>query len=934
MRCLSVSVSLASKEVLLLGLALVLASACQPAIPGTGTVGDNGGPTADGTIQNDGSSDSGGPPPARYPDDSVPPVVTLSTPANNTTTEAQTMVVSGVATDDLGISALTVQVGLNVAAPVGTPAADGSFTFEIPLAVGTQPVIVRAYDLGGNVGSAQIDINRSVQPVGNDQPPTLVIDAPVDDFVAATTAVYVSGTAADDVGLAKVELRVDGAAGEIVQTGDNFEHWFFVANVFPNASGQNVIEVRATDSAGQTTLISITGSTTAVADDTPPVITITSPADGFATTTDSVTVTGTASDDTSVEAVTIRVGDGPYQTAASSDDFATWTADLTLPPGTHVVKARAVDSGGIATTTTITVTNTSGDVWGPPKTVSLGWAAPDYAASTFALDKAGLSEMMTDEVADQLVMLQLDVKPLVQSSIESIKGACGPAWATQDVSGNCPSIWGQSEINMFRLVTMTPTNVNVAGTSIAGMEQIASVLGTFGLIDSFSEILAAGLGIDEDEAIVQSPAVVDAMLDNVLATHPKMLPGPLMPVTMLDALSDMTTLGAKFDADGAHPGFVSASSGTFAKVLLDSFEMTMVATSNLHWHDGVDLATGKSYIPFVADVTGPTFDDVLEFDFLGAETFSVDGIAANPTVSLTFQLFENDSWISIGTSRFPEPRGNSAVWSLNPWELEHVFADASFRQYKNHRAGCSLCEGSDEGALLYEAIGVDEAELVVGHAGYDKDPLIGGPNGVPEHFDVLSNNPAGWLRIWTLFGLGSPPEPQYVWDMVLEVAERRLLDGGVAQGDGDVAFPLLDIPVGLTAAEIKSSVRPILESQKSKLSDLLLGDYKDTALSLDFFLAKGDDGKVRLYFVDSSDPVPDGTAIHTNPGFFADESLATKLSSTASGGSGDTTHEKIDLDVQQTVYCTDKDGMLYRVQIEPAVDDSVTLTVRSYVGQP
>ena len=96
-------------------------------------------------------------------------------------------------------------------------------------------------------------------------------------------------------------------------------------------------------------------------------------------------------------------------------------------------------------------------------------------------------------------------------------------------------------------------------------------------------------------------------------------------------------------------------------------------------------------------------------------------------------------------------------------------------------------------------LGIDEAELVVGRQGYSK-------GGGPENFSKINPNPAGWLRIWTLFGLGSPPKPQYVWDMILGVSQRRLLDGGVKQGQGAVRFELTQVPVGLNADELAAAM--------------------------------------------------------------------------------------------------------------------------------
>ena len=38
----------------------------------------------------------------------------------------------------------------------------------------------------------------------------------------------------------------------------------------------------------------------------------------------------------------------------------------------------------------------------------------------------------------------------------------------------------------------------------------------------------------------------------------------------------------------------------------------------------------------------------------------------------------------------------------------------------------------------------------------------------------FSNNPAGWSTDWTALNIGSPPEDQYLWELILEVGQRAL----------------------------------------------------------------------------------------------------------------------------------------------------------------
>ena len=938
---------------LIIGLLAAVGLGFQPTVPAASAPPGDALTTDEGQVDAGGQPDGVAPdfattPPSTYPDDDQPPTVRITAPAQGAAfAPGQSIDVRGVTSDDHAVVAMTLQVGPNAPRPMDAPApspaaaaGDGGapelpFHATATLGVGDEELVVRAYDVAGNEAEARVLVHAP--PAGaDDTPPTVEITSPADGFAVATQATEVRGVADDAVGVVLVEVSVDGGPPAPAQTDDHFATWSFAATL--SGAGSHTITARALDVGGNEAQAAVTGTTSAAADTTPPLVTFTSPDEGAQTADDALVVTGAAADDSGVQRVDIRVGDGAYEPTTTEDGYATWSATVALAPGVNVLKVRARDTLGNTAAAPRTVTNPSGDQWEPPETYTLTWAAPSYEASTFKLDRAGLDALMPPGVAEQLVMLNMDVGPLLQSAVAQIRSACGPGWETADKTSSCPGAWSQAERNMYRLMTMTPANIGVQGTSIEGMEEIAATLSDLGLLDSFSDILATALGIATTDTIVSAASVAASLRTNVMETHPNVLPGGIIPVTMRDALTDMDTLAPRFDAVADHPGFLDSTLGaTHAKVLDDDFTMTMVATSNLHWHDGVSLPAGKAYLPLVNDVTGPTFDDVLEFDFLSPDTFQVDGIVAHPTVDLVFKITEDPTWISIGDSRYPLPRGNSAAWDLAPYLLEHVLADAAFRDYEDRRAGCDLCLGADDGALLYETLGVDEAELVVGRQGYDKDSFIGGQNGAPEHFDFLDPNPPGWLRIWTLFSLGSPPAPQYVWDMILEVSEQRLLDGGVAQGAGNVRFPLTGLDVGLTGDEIKEAVRPTLESQKGALSDLLLGDYKGQAL--DFYLTRGTDGALWLTFVSAEDPVPPGTAAHAKPGFFADEALTQKVSNTIAGPlGGDGTvgpHENLAVgDASQTVYCADVAGVVHRVEVSPAGAASVTVTIRRRKGLP
>ena len=110
---------------------------------------------------------------------------------------------------------------------------------------------------------------------------------------------------------------------------------------------------------------------------------------------------------------------------------------------------------------------------------------------------------------------------------------------------------------------------------------------------------------------------------------------------------------------------------------------------------------------------------------------------------------------------------------------------------------------------------------------------------------------------------------QYIWDMLSEVAQRRLRDDFVPEGYGHTAFPLPDIEVGITAEQVKEAIRPELAAQSDKLSEQLLGEYNLNNGAVDFYLATGEDDELYLFFVDAEDPLPAAYG-YTKPGFFAD----------------------------------------------------------------
>ena len=318
---------------------------------------------------------------------------------------------------------------------------------------------------------------------------------------------------------------------------------------------------------------------------------------------------------------------------------------------------------------------------------TLTWAPPSHPTNTYVLDRAGIDEMIAPEVARQEILLELDLLPFMYSALNAHQNAAGSGWwGEEDPHRSFPFEWGQEEINAWRLFTLTPRNVSLAGTSGEALEEIGEQLSSIGM-NGGEALLAQALGIWPYSEILSLPSLAGAIVDGVVATHPETPSDGSIQVTLEDALTDIETLGDRYDSSsGIHPGFVVPSSSLpHSQILYESFHASIVATSNLHWHDGVNLGVDRASIAFLADLTGPTFDDPLEYDLLATGALTAHGLAPDPTVDMDLRVFENDAWIAAGDATSPLPEGNGDAWSLDPWELERVVAETAFGEHLGRR---------------------------------------------------------------------------------------------------------------------------------------------------------------------------------------------------------------------------------------------------------
>ncbi|MCX4245349.1 hypothetical protein [Paraliomyxa miuraensis] len=574
-------------------------------------------------------------------------------------------------------------------------------------------------------------------------------------------------------------------------------------------------------------------------------------------------------------------------------------------------------SDGTVGDSTDGVDETGGPPVGPEAMFELRLSETTPAPLTLQMNKEEVAELFGDR-ADEILLLELDSTPLLTNTLTAVRDACGLAWQFDDSDPNhdCSltplgqtfmgpdGTWQSSaEYAMVRLLTMTPANLDVSGTSSEGLQELADVLSvlTFGLVDDYSDILADALAIPRTQTVITTASLVAAFRDNFVASHPAVGPSGALGFTLGDALSNLTSLTDRYGPQDGHPGIVDPSFPVQGEVFGPDFKMIAEADSNLRLVEGVDAdggsdGPGKGYASIVVDQTGPTYEDELEFHFDDPERFRVEGLIEDLLIDMRFKLGEYPQFVPscTGTTVCHDnlpgaPTSPQSVWSRNRWDFEYLVTYAAYLDYQSLTASIAYLLGS--------------AEVNIGQGG----------------------NPPGWVEYYVLLDLGNPPEDQYIWETILEVAQVRLHDSGFSTfPEGvELAFTVEDIPCGLTGSEAAEAVRPYLQEQASVISDFLLGNYKEDNDPVDFYYRRAEDGVAYVYFTATNDRAEGVPYAYATPGFFHDASLTDKASSTSIAGVDDEDHEKLALPAGEShFYFEDDQGERYRARFMMGNDDS------------
>jgi hypothetical protein len=494
---------------------------------------------------------------------------------------------------------------------------------------------------------------------------------------------------------------------------------------------------------------------------------------------------------------------------------------------------------------------------------------------------------MPRRVLQDVWLFDLDARPLIDNSLEALRDLPSAGVAALPLAAQ----------NMRRLLQMTPDNAELEGTQLAGLIGVSRAIGI-----PPAKILADLIGRGISDPFISPEVVADVLSRNAISTHPNVQTrkGPVdgehpdgrwpvapgfIPLTLADLVTHFEDMAARLGPVGDHPGFVLEAEGV--SVVEDEFAMISKVTANALPFKGVDLSSAD-----IASVNSiPSQIDTVQ-DLSDPEWLRLEGLVPEPRVArLSVGLVENERFIPGGRRREPIPTGDSPGWDLPPWEFERLILDMAKASVAGMPSHCTSYE-------------------------------LG--TGVQAFMGCIDDT--GWVELTTFNGAGDPPAPAYIWDLELELAQVRLHDGDLAEGDADAAMTVHDVAVGVSPGEIVERVRENIRINPEalrELASLLGGESRGAA---DFYYVRGLDSLPAeqrgdwLFFVAEGDIALDEKGdplrpyAYETPGFFADPQLLDKVSSTELVDR-DTQHEKVNIEAGDVLYAQDDAERAFRITV-------------------
>jgi len=497
-------------------------------------------------------------------------------------------------------------------------------------------------------------------------------------------------------------------------------------------------------------------------------------------------------------------------------------------------------------------------------------------------------------ILDDVWLMDLDLTGFVNNALAQI--AATPPESFPDTAAR----------NLHRLLTMTPNNVALAGTTLDPLVQLSRSIG-IAPQDAVADLMQA---VDGNAPVIPTDIAAEVMLTELIATHPNaqfrrapdgaLLPiaARSIPVRLGDVVDNFARLAQTFGpielGDGrVHPGIIDAASG-FA-VVEDAFAMTVKVDANALPYKGVDLDRAS-----VASVNslGGQIDHVFPLD--DPEWLKISGLVPDPFISrVTVQIREAPVFYPPGDAREPAPYGNSGVWQAEPWLIEPMITTMAYQLAARMTTDCVVYEVAS-GAEVFRAC-MDDTK---------------------------------WVTFETFNNVGMPPAPKYIWDMIGEMAQVRLHDQNLPEGTANAMLTLSNLSLGVTSESLTEQIRANIAANPAALRELAEATNQNTRGEADFYYHRppGLD-EDWLAFIDPSDIPRDASGsrvrpdTYARPGFFADEALTRALAAPVARGGG-VAHLEMRIAPGLVFFCQDAQGGVFRVTVrEKPSEQRVRLAV-------
>jgi chitinase len=287
-----------------------------------------------------------------YTIDTAGPSVSVTSPANSSSIGVGTTVnVAATATDVSAITKVEFYIdGVLKSTDLTSPYAYSWSTTGLTL--GAHTIQAKSTDSFSNIGSSSI-VNVTV---ADQTDPIVSLSAPSAGVFVSGSAVAVSATAADNIGVSGVQFKLDGAN---IGVEDTVSPYSISWNSTGATNGIHTLTAFARDAAGNTTT---SAGVTLTVDNADPTVSINSPATG-STVSGTTTVTATAADNaggSGLAKVEIFV-DGVLKVSDTTSPYTYSWDTSAVTDGAHSLSAKAYDRTASANSTTSATVNVTVD---------------------------------------------------------------------------------------------------------------------------------------------------------------------------------------------------------------------------------------------------------------------------------------------------------------------------------------------------------------------------------------------------------------------------------------------------------------------------------------------------------------------------------------------------------------------------------------------